>query len=463
MNRIIGSIVTATLLTSPYVLAQETPSAADGSEQSGEYALDPAAVVVFPVEARSSSRNYTQLAEVVHNEFLAQLKKIQGIHVIDPGLVKPYSRSSLDNKDVARQLGAATMLESSVVASPPAYEVRYAFISIQSGKHHISGSMRSFEKWEPGHSLSERILEGIAESMTSVEWGIFPDRRSAGDYEQTKAKARARFLNGSLSAKDRLAALRTLTPPIRLGYPRQYADGGVSLTGEVAIAAAQLALESDDPKVRMRVWLTMVGVDDRYLVDPLIHALAHDVDARVRSRAATALAVHKHAPGVREALENAREHDPSRSVRSSAQLAAATAEEQKAILRSTVMDTSYPESERRAALYSLWTINRKERFVIDDELAGSMIKLANTSSSRPTQRLVWVSLGEMGGATVVQPLIETLHSETDETMREVLVEALSNLIDQQEVRDTLRNVQSDDHSPLVRAAAQCALRGGGWC
>lgn len=463
MNRIVCRIIAATLWVSPLVLAQEPTSAGSGFEPTGETFLDSTAIAVLPVEVRSTNPTYPQLAEAVYNEFLDQLRKIDGVHVIDPALVKPYSTSSLEPEDIARQLGAATVLKSSVAADPPAYQVRYAFVDVRSGKHHISGSMRSFEEWGPDDSLDERIREGIAETMESVETGIFPDRRNEIDYEAARAEAKARFLNASLSVEDRLVALNALRPGFRFGYPLRYVDGGATLTGDIAIAAAQLATESNDPIVRSTIWQSMIGVGDPNLVDPLLHALANDVDARVRTRAAAALAVHKDAPGVREALDNAMEQDPEWRVRTAAHLAMATRDEQRAALRLTVMDTTLPESERRTALGNLSMMDHNDPVLLDTALAISMVELAKTSTSPRTRRLIWLSLGQMGGAAVVEPLIEAMSSEPDEIMREVLVDALSKLIDDPGVRDALAKAQSNDRSPLVRAAAECALRGGGWC
>ena len=463
MKRIVGSIVAATLWVSPLVLAQEPTSAGPGFQPIAETFLDATAIAVLPVEVRSTNPTYPQLAEAVYNEFLDRLRKIDGVHVIDPALIEPYSTSSLAPEDIARQLGAATVLESSVAADPPAYQVRYAFVDIQSGKHHESGFMRSTEEWVPSGSLDERIREGIAESMVSVERSIFPDRRNEFAYGAARAEAKARFLDVGLSVKDRLAALHALRPGVRVGYPRQYVDGGASLTGEIAIAAAQLAIESDDPNVRITIWQIMVGVNDPNLVDALLHSLGNDVDARIRATAAAALAVHKDTPRVREELDNAIEHDPDRRVRMAAQLAIASREEQRAILRLAVMDTELPGSERRAALSSLWVINHNEPVPVDTELAASMLALAKSSTDRRTRRLVWSSLGQMGGAAAVDPLIEALASEPDENMREVLVGAMSKLIDEPGIRDVLVKAQTDDGSPLVRAAAGCALQGGGWC
>ena len=464
MNQIACRFIAATLCVSPLVLAQVPTLAESDFEPTGEALLDSTAIVVLPVEVRSTNPTYPQLAEAVYNEFLDQLREIDGVHVIDPALVKPYSTSSLEPEDIARQLGAATVLTRRLAPHPsPAYQVRYAFVDVRSGKHHVSGSMRSVEEWEPDDSLDKRVREAIAGTMESVEQGIFPDRRNADDYERTRAEAKARFLNASLSVKDRLAALNALRPASMMSYPRQYADGGASLTGEVSIAVAQLATQSNDPAVRAMLWQTMVGVGDPNLVDPLLHALTNDVDAWVRTRAATALAIHKDAPGVRELLGNAMEHDSDRRVRTAAQLAMATRDERRAVLRLMFMDATLPESERRTALYNLRTLDHNDPVLVDTEFAIAMVELAKTSTSPRTRRLMWFSLGRMGGAAAVEPLIDALSSEPDETMREVLVDALSKLIDEPGVSDALSNAQSNDRSPLVRAAAGCALRGGGWC
>lgn len=457
------SAVAAILFVSPLVLARQGTMEAHSSAQAVEASLDYAAIAVMPVEVLSTNPTHTQLARAVHAELLDLLAEIDGLHVIDPASVRAYEASALKPEDIARQLGAATFLQSSIAADPRGFTVRFACIQVDTGKHHISGSLYGNAEWQPGKGLDSETQNEIANIVTSIEHGIFRDRaRSAADYETDKAEARARFLDARLSVEERVKALGVLRPPMRSGYPRQYVDGGASLQGEVAIAVAQLATESDEPAIRALLWQTMVSVGDPHLVDPLLYALASDAEARVRAQAAAALAVHLSAPGVLETLGDASEMDPDRHVREAARLAMASREEQRALLRLMAMDRSRPDRDRSSALYSLRSIYGEEPMPFDSELATAMVELATTSTSPRTRSSVWFSLGQMGGAAAAELLAEALSAEPEETVRETMVDALSRHIDEPGVREALATAQFKDESPLVRKAAERGLRGDKW-
>jgi len=119
---------------------------------------------------------------------------------------------------------------------------------------------------------------------------------------------RARATDPSLSAEERLQALRQL----RSNRSKN------ARSGEVAQAMVLLAQTSPDPKVRADVWRQMSGADDPYLIPHLIQALRTDVDAKVREEAAETLGDFRDRPEARAALEHAKQFDKHDDVREQA-------------------------------------------------------------------------------------------------------------------------------------------------
>lgn len=461
MKRILICIVAAGLGVCPPALAQEIEAGDSSLERTVQLVLDPSAVVVLPVEPLSADPKYSDLAAAIYDELLSQLAAIEGIYIVDPELVEPYAASSLDPAEIARHLGAATVLQSGVHAEARGYGIRMKCIDAQTGKQHFSSGSRSYWDWEPQSGTDDKIRDLISYAAESVEESIFSNRQP--DFQQESVKATATILDTSLSVAQRLEALNKLPRGQMAGFPHQYTDGGAALSGEVAIAAAQLASESQDPSVKISIWRIMAGVADSSLVQPLVHSLNSDKDAGVRKEAAKALAVHLDEPGVWDALEMAAAHDPDSHVRSAAHFTMSSPEDRREVLRTTAMDVSLPEQERRTAMFKLWYhFGYDDPMPADEELTAAMVNLAKTAKDPKTRGSVWSSMGRMGGSEIVKPLIEALSEEPSETVRESVVGSLLKVIDEPGVREALASAQSKDTSPLVRQAAERVLGGAEW-
>jgi len=423
--------------------------------------LDPLAIVILPVEVLSAETGMDELAGVIQEEFYSQVGTIEGLHIVEPDLVRPYARSGLDSKEIARELGAATVLDSSVSARPDGYEIRYAFVNVQTGKRYSSGSGLGRGKWGPGFTLDAQVRDIFSRIIQNVEWSLFPDRRMM-DYEIARAEAKAALLNTGLSDGDRLTALRTLTPGLSSEH-QAYADGGLSLTGEIALAAIQLATQSSNPFIRASVWHIMRWVPDPNLIEPLLHALAHDKNASVRKAAAMALEIHKGSANVRAALRDAAEFDLDPQVRREAEFSAADADEQWTLLSRTVMDATLPDSERRYALIRLRSSDQDTRLSIDSPLVTATLQWVETAESPGLRTTIWWSLHQLVGSAIAAPAIDALFADPSENTREALASLLSEYLDEPGVTDALQKAKATDNSPLVAAAATCSLQGGGWC
>jgi serine/threonine protein kinase/tetratricopeptide (TPR) repeat protein len=71
-------------------------------------------VAVLPLSSLSSSQDDRFLADGIHSEIITQLAKISGLRVIARSSVQPYRDSARELGDIARSLGAGTLLEGTV-------------------------------------------------------------------------------------------------------------------------------------------------------------------------------------------------------------------------------------------------------------------------------------------------------------------------------------------------------------
>ena len=457
MNRATTGIAAVALLLCLPCIAQADESSSSGAGQDEQFALDQSAIVVLPVDVLSDESKYSDLADTVYRALVRQIAKIDGIHVIDPTIVIPFIGSEDSPSEIGRQLGAATVVRSTVSAGAPrGYRISVRCVDARVNKNHFTSSMLSYKNWEP--ESEEGAINGRVSSIVeSIEQSLFPDRWP--DPESKSDTARTTFLDSSLGEVIRLTALNDLRPPSKAGYPPQYMDGGAALSGDIAIVAAQFASESKDPHVRGRIWRVMTGVPDPVLIQPLIHSLGYDKVAWVRERAAIALAAHNKDLGVREALDSARINDPDPKVRRAAHLAVSTQEGRRELFRKFAMDVDAPEPERIAALFKLRQINRVDPVPMDEELIGAMVTFAQTAREARTRHQIWFSLGQVAGPDVVDDLVDALAEEPSESVREWVVHALRKNIDEPGVRDALENAQLNDPSPLVRNTAERVLLG----
>ncbi|MFB3113305.1 MAG: HEAT repeat domain-containing protein, partial [Gemmatimonadales bacterium] len=92
-----------------------------------------------------------------------------------------------------------------------------------------------------------------------------------------------------------------------------------ALGDAVTTAMVELAVNSDDSRLRAHVWSLLSVESDPYLVAPLLSALVNDPDERGREAAASGLAQFLEHPGVREGLEEALVYDASLLVRKRAE------------------------------------------------------------------------------------------------------------------------------------------------
>jgi hypothetical protein len=150
------------------------------------------------------------------------------------------------------------------------------------------------------------------------------------------ADARAIVLNAALPATERVEALGKLpqTPETR----------------DDAVVAAAVELATLAPGLRVSIWRAMYGVENPYLIEPLLNALVYDTADHRRRAAASALGTFIAESRVKAALEQAQASDPSQAVREAAQQALLSEEELDQLALQELLDERLSAQERLAAM-----------------------------------------------------------------------------------------------------------------
>ncbi len=438
----------------------------DGSTNSinpqEQLALDNTALAVLPLEVLSADLRAPSVAAAINEAILSRLSSIAGLNVVASDLVLPFADPTLAPKEIARVLGAGTVLTGSLQIRDRHWWVRLQQIDFQDGKGSW-GSGRGLPRVARDGGLYavgdvdfdtklQELVSGVAER---VEKSFFPERTP--DRQQAIAEGQARFLNSGLSDRERLDALQELWPFIGNAAP-WYRDKRIEvLSGVVAVAAAQIAIDANDSGIRAAVWREMAGVGDPYLIQPLLYSLANDDSERVRRQAAKTLRDFLDEPGVHDALEYAGENDDSELVRSEIRFSMLSEAEQQEEFLMTALDTTKTERERLSALYRLRYDARFTKRALSDEIIISMAQLARSSDSPGTRRVVWSTLKTTGDTYLVPPMAEALATDPDEEVRATVARGLGDFLGYPGVREDLEEALLNDTSPLVRKAAEEAL------
>lgn len=428
-----------------------TPSIARGDpvRQEGQLVYTDA-IAVLPVEFLSTDPFAAILAVDAYEAIVDAIGSIEGAYVLEPELILPFA--DLPARELGRQLSVSTVLESSIVAEPPIYRLRFRHVDAQTGS-----TVRS------GEAVIGRIDPANADAVPAIREHLVESlfRKLPSDWERVVADAQATLLDGTRSFEERLAALSKLSPPrtVSRQHFSGYADNG-HISGSVAVAAAQLAIDADDPVIRMRAWHSLAGVGDPNLVEPLLYALSSDGDARVRVEAARTLVGFLDQPGVRDALSLARSGDAVERVREAAKFSLLSSKEQQEDLRAVVLNTRLADDERTNALRRLrWEYDNPD--AIDQSVVVAMADVARSSNRAELRSTIWFSLIGTSDVYLVEPLLSALAGDPAETVREVVVHGLAEFIDYPGVREALATAALADPSPIVREGARESLRPSG--
>jgi len=272
--------------------------------------------------------------------------------------------------------------------------------------------------------------------------------------EQTPAELRAMVLSSELSDDQRLRALYWLRPS-PIGGQIVIQATTERLRGQIAMAAVEIATNSDDPRIKNFVWQALTGVLDDNLIEPLIHATATGVAAGGVA-AVRALACFRGNPIVDEALRNIQDAAPEEGIRRVAHLALLTDAELHRELRATALDDSETIVNRRLAIAELST-RHSHALPLDREFSLGMVEFAKSLRLPQARWQIWYMLGQGGNEHFIQPAIEALNNDPDESVRNTIVGSLDEYVGYAGVRDAFEAIRMNDPSSLVRERAEAVL------
>ena len=438
-------------------LAAQEDEPTDSVDLQEQLALDTNALAVLPIEILTTDPRAPALVAEAYELILNELALIDGLYVIGRESILPYGSSTLPAVEIARGLGVGTILESSIRADVFTISLDVALIDAQTGESRSSGtsllrvspnlqiSSPSFDR----NTLMPDMISRVAEQVQSALYPLADlQEDQQRDPQQANADAEAILLDASLSDNERLDALE------RLRRRGEWVRGG-----PVVIAAVQIAMSSDDSHVRWRVWRAMAGVDDPYLIQPLLHALANDIDEGVRRAAAeTLLADFLDEPEVRAALKYAAENDASEWVRNNVRQSMLPEAERHEELLTIVSDSTKPDAERLGAAYGLLSSDESPMSIrgpkeLSREAISAIIGLARTTGSRRTRTQALRLLRGADDPSLVEPLLILLANDSYEHVRDAAAEGLVEFLDEAGVREALEEALANDPSPLVRKRA----------
>ena len=402
-----------------------------------EQALDPNTIVVVAALHPDLDPERKALFLRFHEEILRHLRAVPGLNVAAPEVVDLFLQSGTPEEEIARHLGAAHLVVLSTTSSDPSGGFIVTPVDMTRGR--ITGKMGgsgAFDAKWPARLESDAadVADFIKEGLTPVT----PAQREA-----TMTGARATVLNAALPAGDRLSAL------VRLSHrPEVQSD---------AVVAAAIELATIAPEGRAGIWRAMYGVDNPYLIQPLLDSLWYDAAEHVRRQAAASLRTFITEPRVKAALEQAQASDPSDVVREAAQGALSSDAEVDQRALQKLLDQTLPAQERLMATHILE--GRNARMVpLTEEAALAVFDIGLSATDPDIRGSAWSTLGrndvDEPGLTGV--LLDDLANYPDDETRAMAAYALAPYVDDPVVRAALKRAESDA-SFDVRYAARRAL------
>jgi HEAT repeat protein len=371
-----------------------------------------------------------------HEEILRRLREVPGWNVVGPAMVDPFLRSGIPEEQVARNLGAGHLV---VLSTTSGVSARFIVTPVNvttgatTGK---AGGSGPFDARWPDELKSDagRVADFIKKMLTSFT----PAQRQAAISD-----AQAIVLNAALPPRMRVTALGKLpqTPDARTD----------------AVVAAAVELATIAPEGRAGIWRAMYGVDNPYLIQPLIDSLTYDVADHVRRQAASSLRTFVTEPHVKAALEHAQASDPSEGVREAAQRALWTDMEVERRAIQKLVDETLPAQERLMAT-SVFEGRNVREVPLTGEAARAVFDIGESATDPDIRGWAWSRLGrsDVGDPAFTSVLLGDLANFPDDEVRSMAANALAQYIDDPAVRAALERAESDA-SFEIRYAARRAL------
>lgn len=176
-----------------------------GSNAASSEPLDPKRIAVLPFEHRSANDDDRFLTEGIQDDLLSQLAKVQDLSVISRTSAERYAGTTMGILEIARELGAGTIIEGGVQRAGQALRINVQVIDGRSDDHLWAETFNSAFTMDNLFSVQGAVVAQVALAVSATllpkeeELISTPPTANAEAYELYK---RARYLWRS-SATDR--------------------------------------------------------------------------------------------------------------------------------------------------------------------------------------------------------------------------------------------------------------------
>lgn len=422
--------------TIPVKEAESADDSANSTNGRTEHALDPNTIVIALIQHPELEPRRKELLVRFQEEILRQLRLVPGLNVVQASVVASFQQSGIPEEEIARNLGAGHLVVLSTTSGPSA-SFTVTPVDMMTGA--VTGKMggsRPFDAKWPTELESEatRVAAFVKEGLTSFT----PAQRQAA-----VADARAIVLNAALPVSDRVMAL---------GQLQRDPD---AWSNDLVVAAVELATSGRE--WRVSIWRAIHGIDNPYLIDPLIDSLKYDTAEHVRRQAAASLHTFVAEPRVKAALAQSQAGDPSGDVRKAAQTALSTDEEVVQLAMQNLFDETLPDRERLMAMI-IFEVRNNRSAPLTKEAARAVFDIGANATDPGVRGSAWSRLGRsnVDDPTFASVLLYDLANYPDDEVRSMAAYALAQYTGDSEVRAALVEAESDA-SFLVRYAARKVL------
>jgi len=438
-------------VTGPDAAGLVPDAGGDGSEgppaaaTAGIEAIDPDAegavrkftVAVAPPEFDEDERLGAIAYPAFHTYLLEELRTIRHLEIVE--LPEPRADLTPEEADFYLETGGERH------PGPPqptwTFQVRW------------TGTREGTATWGKAHDSTQAELLKVTarEAVASLRQYPFPPTDARAVELQSMA------LDSELPELLRFDALVELHD-----IPKRFELVGRDERRATAVAGAAIVLNSQDPEIRGRAWQAMEGVEDSYLIAPLVDSLLLDPSDFVRVEATKLLARdYSEDPRAQSALQHALVSDLSPRVRSHARWESLDPGRRRELLVATLGNPDLPDRERLELIAADVTDIRN---FMDRRAVSSLIEIAirATPSSEAATRSA--RSGTVAATDVVPILLELLKDRTIDTgVRTSIASGLSRHLAEPGVRETFEDVVNSDSgnsfaSYSLRREVEAALR-----
>ena len=388
-------------------------------------------VAIAPPEFDEDERLGAIATPAFHSYLVDELKAIPHLEVVE----LPAPRDDLTPEDADFYLE----VEGQRHPGPPQ---SWAF------RVHWTATREGSATWAKAHdSADTELLEASArEAAASLRRYPFPPTDARTVELQSIA------LDGEKNYPERFEALIELHD-----IPRRFEFVGRDERRAVAVAGAAIVLGSQDPEIRSRAWQAMEGVEDSYLVGPLVDSLLLDPSDLVRVEATKLLARDYSADSrAQSTLQHALVNDVSPRVRSHARWEGLDPAARRQYLVATLGNRDLPDPERLEMITA--DVNDIRNF-IDRRAVSSLIEIAIRATPSSGAEAGGAQGDTVNAAQVVPLLLEFLKDATvDAGVRTSIASGLSSHLAEPGVREAFEELSRTSNYWSLRREATAVLR-----